>query len=71
MIGKPRVGEAYRLGRSYLGWDRTPCQGKSPYKEPVGSEQIVGRAGLPRAWGMTEIIRETESLGRGVGHSVE
>lgn len=72
MIGKPRVGEAYRLGRSYLGWDRThPSQGKSPYKEPVGSEQIGGRAGLSRVWDMTEIIKKTESLGRGEGHSVE
>lgn len=47
MIGKPRVGEACRLGRGCLGWGRTPSQGKLPYKEPVGSEQTVGRAGCP------------------------
>lgn len=36
-------------------------RGSSLYKGTAGSEQIVGRAGLPGALGMTEIVRETES----------
>ena len=38
-------------------------RGRSLYKGPTGSEQVVGRAGLPGAWGVTdEMVRENDSL---------